>query len=379
MISPSNLERRMMCPGSELAELGLADRPGPNALEGTRKHKILELWVGWLRDGALAFPPIPHSSLPTESDLEWVRETMLPIINGALNDSRTVLAEENLSFYLNKELHMNRDGDPDRCKADLVILGNDNSSAVVYDYKFGMDVADPATDLQMISYAIGVREKYGCEEVVVVKINARFKKIIEATLTGAELDAYKIQIRKAVDDAYEDHAVRIAGEKQCKYCRARATCREREEYEAKKISNEHITSTTKEVKNVPDFLGLSPAERGAFLSALDESIVQYKELRESIEGFSIGSHEKGKPLAIDGYAIGEGRRSREWKNEIEATLLLARIARDRGADVNSIYEPQKLLSPAGAEKIFTGAPDKINIGSQAQSISGKMKLLKNKN
>lgn len=379
MISPSNLERRMLCPGSERKELGFSDTAGPNALDGIRKHKIMESWVDWLRDGATAIAGA-HLEGGGDADVKWAKEIMLPIISGALNQSRPVLPEENLSFYLQQELNMNREGDTNRCRADLVILGNeyDDYDFVVYDYKFGADVSDPGTDLQMISYAIGVRAKFGCSEVTVVKINGQKRKVMEATLSEQELDAYKIQIKKAVDDAYEDDAVRIAGEKQCKYCRARSSCPEQREYSIKKTENEHIVVTKKEVRSVSDFLELKPSERGEFLSALDESLAQFKQLRENIETFAIGSFEKDPRLVITGYDVRNGRGSREWRNEAEAVMLLSSLARDKGKSADCIYEPQKILSPAGAEKVFDGAQEKFKIASQVVPISGKLKLLKEK-
>lgn len=374
MISPSNLERRMLCPGSERAEAGRSDTSSPAALEGTRKHALLEKWASDVSNGRMA---IYNPDDAADPDVAWVRENLFPTIMGTVNSGMMdagVFPECNLSTELRHRLGMNRESDPNRCKADLVVLHGGGETPTIYDYKFGEDVADPSIDLQMISYAIGVRVKFGFTgSVNLVKMNGRHKKIIMATLTAEELDSYEIQIFEAVQKAYSEDAPREAGEKQCRYCKAKNSCPEFSKSQTAKASDPHIEP--KLVNSVTEWIELSAMQRGAFLGALDASISQYKTLRDNIENHVLSEDAKGVEVMADGYKIGKGRGGREWRNEIEATAMLTSLARDGKKDPSAIYEPQKLLSPAMAEKIFSGVVDKITIAGAVNPIPGKPKFI----
>jgi hypothetical protein len=375
MISPSNLERRMLCPGSEWAEAGRPDTSSPAALEGTRKHALLEKWARGVVNGSQAvYNP------DDDPDVAWVRGELLPTILGTaraeLMDAG-VFPECNLSTELRHRLGMNRENDPNRCKADLVVLHGGGETPTIYDYKFGEDVADPSTDLQMISYAIGVRAKFGFTgSVNLVKMNGRHRQIIMATLTAEELDSYEIQIFEAVQKTYEESAPREAGANQCRYCKAKDSCPEFAKFQAELSSNPHIQP--KLVNSVTEWIALSPMQRGAFLGALDASLSQYKILRDNIENHVLTEDFKGVAVVADGYKIGKGRGGREWRNEIEATAALTSLALGEKKDQSVIFEPQKLLSPAMAEKLFSGVTDKIMIASLVNPIPGKPKFLSSK-
>jgi hypothetical protein len=352
----------------------------------------MERWVNWVKGLPVTklqqyiennITPWPNMIPAEDEDCFWVAKQIFTVVADAviagIENDAAVMPEENLSRELFQALGMNKEEDPERCRADLLVL-HGTDSVTIYDYKFGQDLEDPATDPQMISYAIGVNERFSFSNVNVVKLNGMHRKVIAGTLSASILENYKTVISEEIKKAEKADAPRTAGKVQCKYCLARNDCPAAKAFSAAISEHEALVPVAPEkisaVKSVADFLSLTPLMRGALLSALDESLAQFKKLREDIEAWALEAGNLAD--GIYGYEIGKGRGGRAWRNEIEAASSMMLLAKENGKLEADLYEPKTLLSPAGMEKVFTGVEAKIHIASLVTPITPKQKLVRTK-
>ena len=102
-------------------------------------------------------------------------------------------------------------------------------SALIFDYKglFG-DVAESPANLQLRDYAVLVRGHFGSmHEVAVCIIQPRVSRNPELCLyREADLDRAAAEMFARIVRSNDPRSPRVAGEVQCKFCRARAVCSE---------------------------------------------------------------------------------------------------------------------------------------------------------
>lgn len=220
LISPSNFERRKLCPGSLNAEKNLPNTTSKYAEEGTMLHDRVNQFLMNNRDSTKWKEGLDNEQI--EAVLSAV-SYYDDIVNTAFETTSFHEKKFDLSF-IHKEM---KKGTVD-C---LVITPEDIH---VIDYKFGKGILVRAKDnYQLILYYLGAVNDTKVKQIlgnvkrnVHLHIAQPFRENSCWSLTDNELEFYSnIDMYKQVAiKCYSDTAERVASTKACQFCKVKATC-----------------------------------------------------------------------------------------------------------------------------------------------------------
>ena len=243
----------------------------------------------------------------------------------------------------------------------------------VHDLKYGKGVKVSATNnWQLILYALGALEfvdllGHEIETVKIVIHQVRVGEPDECTYTVDELQEMgsflkeqarvAMQIYTGVEFANKIPDVFFnPGEKQCRFCPAKADCKALEKFALSSIVDQFEDLTTadllqtqvaSEIDHVPDY----PAERFSILLKNLDLIKQWvKAVNDRAYDMMLGGVE------IPDFKLVEGRAgARKWSDEkaAEETMKSMRLKRDE------MYS-FKIITPTVAEKVLKDSPKKWN-------------------
>ncbi len=359
--SASGFEQRMLCPGSHVLQAGLPNSSSKFADWGTDAHTLAALCLTE-GNGASAYAGrILEKGNEVDDDMIQCVQTYLDYVTDVVGDDGCLIVESrvNYSSYLDV---------PEAeawGTADAIVLKGDE--IVVIDLKTGMGVEVSAErNPQMSLYALGALQSYqgiagDFTRVRMAISQPRIKKAAsEYDLSVEDLEAWgRSTARSAVascinaqtlvmtphdvprvDGAWQDTFLR-PGEKQCKFCRAKATC---------PALRAEVAQSTQPDNIIDDF-------------ADDFAPVEAKELPEQIlarclskvdliEDWckAIRAEAERRLLAgenVPGFKVVQGKRgARQWTDAtvVEATLKKMRLKLEEMYDF-------KLISPTTAEKL----------------------------
>jgi CRISPR/Cas system-associated exonuclease Cas4 (RecB family) len=209
--TPSNLHRRLLCPGSARLEKGLSDLNTSDAARGRLFHKY---WSNPNYERALL--------TPDERELLETSDRLLADVLGVLNfEAQTEFYVEQTISTLDGRLT----GTPDR-----VYIWQQRRSALVADLKSGFAVVERAElNLQLRGYAVLVTDGDRSVDRVYVSILQPRLWLPSDRVTLAQYDLSDIvkarkQIDEIIDRTEDPKAPLVAGEDQCRYCKAKLIC-----------------------------------------------------------------------------------------------------------------------------------------------------------
>ena len=223
----------------------------------------------------------------------------------------------------------------------------------VIDAKFGYTPVSEHTS-QLKRYALGARETFGhivdAERFKLAICQPKLDFIGELEMTAAELDDYAVTakacarlVRDAIelqaDPTFSDEEWNLAflnpGEKQCRWCKAKAWCPA-----LTKATDEFIEATA----DVPSMEAQALARAMDLAPLMEERV---KAVRAAVEGALV----KGE--AVPGYKLVQGRKgARAWTDEDAAEALLRQKFRLKVEEAYNL----KLISPTQAEKVLGEQP-----------------------
>jgi len=211
LTTPSNLHRRKLCPGSARMEKGCSDNDTADARRGRLFHRY---WTN---------PNYERELLtPDERDLLLRSDQLHADVLGVLNFAGmpTMHVEETITG-LNGRLT----GTP-----DLIYKWPQHNAALVEDLKSGFAVVERAElNLQLRGYAVLAADNYEPLDTVYVSIlQPRLWSPSERTTLAQynmdELLRSAQEINGIIDRTEDPKAPLVAGEDQCRYCRAKLIC-----------------------------------------------------------------------------------------------------------------------------------------------------------
>ena len=323
--------RWMACPGSVKMCDGLPDEGSSYAEEGTKAHELAALLLQW---------QVPEDKLE-DSDMKvhvlaYV-ENVRKIAGG-----NPMLVEQRVDFS-----HVLDQPD---CfgTADCIVLAQDEIQ--VHDLKFGMGVKVDATENpQLMLYALGALRDYEMlgpfKQARLVIHQVRLNHVSEWVVSIDDLHRFASQASMAAAMAmrpFEDPGADlelIPGEKQCKFCRAKAHCSALTAYVEEAVGSKFDDLDAEEITEGPERMGTNYLAHCMNAVALVEDWC--KGIRARVERELLAGN------TIDGFKLVQGRKgARKWSSEKDAEDALRRMK----LKVEQMYD-FKVISPTSAEKL----------------------------
>lgn len=368
-LSPSGAHRWMACPGSVVLEAAFPDKGSIYADEGTAAHTLAAYCLsGSMEPDAYLGEKIRVGEREFEVD-----KTMAEHVNDyvrlvrELADGKTLLVERKVPIgHLTGEKGATG-------TSDAVIIGSKDKTLIVADLKYGMGVKVDAQDNpQLMMYALGALEAYSVlaefDKVSMYIHMPRLNHVSEYHVPLENLVSFSNKVRDAAKQVelaqsldFEADPSLLAGflnpgEKQCRFCKAKATC------------PALLAEVTEVVGGSPatadEFAEFMPVNNDVevgdnYLSmAMDKvGLVEdwCKAIRAEVERRLL------QGIKVPGYKLVEGKQgNRQWVDSAQAEAAL------KGLKLKSddIFE-KKIISPTAAEKLLKKTPEKWD---QLQSL-----------
>lgn len=351
--SPSSAHRWLRCPDSINAERGLPDKVGIEAAEGTLFHSFAER--------ALLFGLDPH-------DFETGRETEIDGHTVSYNDEMIdsmyeglewiygEMADEEAQLFVEVRVEiapwtLEKGGFG---TSDVIIVFPKQRRIIVFDWKYGLVGVTPEKNDQATLYGLGVWKTIASKIFDDDPSNIRVDIMICQpripgggglwTTTMKKLLKEGENIKFAAARTYEENPPRIPGLKQCRYCKAKATCGALAKYnlELFSLKFEDLDADVETEPELPEIEDLTMERlayillhKGVFTKWLDALNTHLKAAAKRGEKIPGMKHVKGRA----------GKRT-FFENQIEEIEEI--LVEELGDEAHET----KLITPAAAEKIM---------------------------
>ena len=342
-LGASNAHRWLACAGSVKAESGLPNTSSVFALEGTTAHDLAELTLT-TSDTALDL-------FEDQEMAEFVR-VYTDYVRSLSDTADLVLIEQRVDYsdWVPKGFGT----------ADAIVLNGDTLNVV--DLKYGMGVQVYAqNNPQGMLYALGAYAEVNhiaeIKKVVITIVQPRLDHISEWSISVEDLLRWAEYATQRAEATQEDDAPRNAGEKQCRFCKAKHNCGELFRHTEKILMTEFDN-----INGLPNVDNMTDEQMGSVIAA-----------KALIDGWisAISTHVTDRLEAgagFTGYKLVEGRSTRRWYDDESAQFRLRELM---GAEKSVTT---KVISPTQAQKIL-GAKRKNEIAEMIVKPSGKPTLV----
>lgn len=356
LLSASGAHRWLSCTPSAKLEEQFPDSTSTYAEEGTLAHELCEIKVN---KALLGMPTKTYNSTlkkikgndlyQTEMDkytdeyLDYILEKV-----HSFDSPPTVIVEKKVDFssYVPEGFGT----------ADCIILGDGELHIVDFKYGKGVEVSAEYNPQTML-YALGAYLEYSflfqIEAVKMTIVQPRIGNISEYSMLVEELLEWaELIVKPKAQMAWLGNGDYTAGE-HCKFCRARASCRER--------ARKNLETENFELKKGPL---LSPDEIGEAL----KKAIDLAKWAEDLKEYALAESLKGND--IPGWKAVEGRGSRNFTDNDLAIKKL----KEAGIAEELLYE-RKQYTLAQIEKMVGTKDFKKIVGDLVVKNPGKPTLV----
>lgn len=325
----------MACPGSVALSEGIPDTSSEFADEGTDAHSLAAICLtDRIAAKELIGKVMEKGNVVTLDMANHVQNYVDYVNDVATSTGGQLLVEQRLPIS-----HLTGEDDA-HGTSDAVILTDDE--LIVIDLKFGRGVAvDAENNEQLQIYALAALREFGAmgdfKNVRVVIHQPRLNAVSEWSQPTDQLESFGVQVWNAAVGARAPGAELVPGDKQCKFCKAKATC-------------PALTARVQEEIGA-DFEAM--AEGAALITPASSSALgRALAVADLIEGWikAVRAEVESRLLAgqpIPGWKLVQGKKgNRQWtsKEEAEAVLKAMRVKHEQ------MYE-YSVISPTTAEKL----------------------------
>lgn len=291
--SASAAQADLLCPGRHLAQRGLPDTQSEDAERGTRIHAALA-------DNANMKKLSGEERDLAESCREIEKRLVAEFFGDAVFQDTRVFREQRywvrVPHHPERNVFYEHSGQPD-------VVHRRGTRALVLDYKTGpADVNDSPSNMQLRDLCVLVRGNLLVQEVGCAIIQPLDTHKPEVCLYNREsLDRAEKEMFQRVISSNTLKGVRTAGEIQCKYCKAKPSCPEYNQWAAQSLPLEQPLAKPLIQIPVTDW---TPEQRVQFCDALEPISAAFRWVEECKD------HLKGvlqaDPNAIPGWSLKPG-------------------------------------------------------------------------
>jgi len=361
ILSPSAASRWLRCPGSVSLTKDLPEESSVFAAEGTAAHALAEMCL-CLNTDTVVYLGQTVEGFIVDDDMATHVQFYVDTIR-EYSKGKDLLVEQKLPIY-----HITGETDATGT-SDAVIIDYVNNEVIIADLKYGKGVEVDAKDNeQMMLYALGAMEEYGIlldiHRVRMVIIQPRVsRKPSEWSIEVPALEEWGMWVSKQAELTRLGNAKLQVGDKQCRFCKAKANC----------------PAAHDEVARSFDVMAESETLSGDLVSqmmpVLDRIEAYCQAVRKEAEKRLLAGD------AVSGYKLVSGRRgARSWTNDVEVAKIFKDSMRLRDDEMYDF----KLISPTTAEKRLTegrwnklasyiqqsdGKPTVVPVGDKREALS----------
>jgi hypothetical protein len=323
-LSASGSAMWLNCPGSIKANTGLVDKGSAFAAEGTAAHELAEM--------CLNNDEHPSAYLGQNINGFEVDVDMVDYIGGYVEYVRSINGEH----HYEQRVDFSRWVKDGFGTADAIVL--DGKTLHCIDLKYGKGVAvDAENNSQGMLYGLGAYESFSVfeDDFDTIKIHIyqpRIHNFSEWAISLKDLLAWGDWVNERADLALSDNAPRVPGEKQCKWCKAKATCKALADY-----TNTLITAEFDDLTPSVDADKLNDDQLANVLA--HKSLIT--EWLNAVEHHALEKLEQGEK--VPGFKLVAGRSIRKWSDNAE-TILTEQLG-------DQAYN-KKLIGIGDAEKLI---------------------------
>lgn len=362
-LSPSGAHRWMRCPGSVVLEAQYPDESSSYAREGTAAHELAALV---LEDGeatAQAYVGKRIAFNDHGEDVQWpITQDMADYVDDYVKLVReraqgaTLLVERRLPIgHITGEKGATG-------TSDVVIIDHVNAEITVIDLKYGMGVRVSAEDNEQTQlYALGALEEYSVlgdfAYVSMIIHQPRLNHVSEWTIPveqllefakSASFAAGQCNLAQTIEGEDALAAFLTPGEKQCRFCKAKATCPALRAEVAEVVGGPPAATLDEFADFVPETVDMQTGDNYLPIAMAKVGMVEdwCKAVRAEVERRLLAGQ------TVDGYKLVEGKRgARKWSDadDVEQLFKSFRLRQDEMYDFT-------LISPTKAEKLFKENP-----------------------
>lgn len=336
-LSASSSDRWLACPPSAKLNTKAEDTGSDYAREGTCAHELCEYKVRRLLGEDVKNPTENLDFY--DSEMEECSENYVQYIAEILADIKQkctdpiTLVEQRLDFskYV-----------PDGFgTGDCVIVADDVLHVIDFKYGRGVEVS-AENNPQMKLYALGALELfdslYDITQIEMSIFQPRLNNISRCTITKTELLDWAENTLKPIAELAANGEGEFNAGEYCRFCKVKATCRKRAEYNLELAKYEFA---------VPDTL--EPIEIAAILSKADELASWVNDVKE----YALQQALSG--VQFDGFKVAEGRSVRKYKDEKAVAETVEKAGFNPfEQSVLGITAMTKLLGKAKFEELLSG-------------------------
>jgi hypothetical protein len=250
--------------------------------------------------------------------------------------------------------------------SDAIIIKG--SEIIIIDLKYGVGVkVDAGGNQQLMLYALGALNEYDLigdfDTVTMVIHQPRLNHVSEYSIPVSELLTFSDEVRSAADKVRSPDAALVSGEKQCKFCKAKAVC---------PALRADMAEVVGGAADVSDFADLVPQEITSetsdnYLPVAMSKVEMVEQWCKAVRAETERRLLAGQP--VTGYKLVQGRAgNRDWKDPKAVEEMMKKTFRMRDDQVYDL----KLISPTKAEKVFKENPKRwANLQEQIARSDGK--------
>lgn len=362
-LSPSGAHRWMRCPGSVVLEAQYPDESSSYAREGTAAHELAALVLEDSQTVAQDYVGKRIAFNDHGEDVVWpITQDMADYVDDYVKLVReraqgaTLMVERKLPIdHITGEKGATG-------TSDVVIIDHVNAEIVVIDLKYGMGVRVSAEENEQTQlYALGALEEYSVlgdfAYVSMIIHQPRLNHVSEWTITvdqlldfakSASFAAGQCDLAKSLDGEDALSAFLTPGEKQCRFCKAKATCPALRAEVAEVVGGSAAATPDEFAEFLPETVDMQTGDNYLPIAMAKVGMVEdwCKAVRAEVERRLLAGQN------VDGYKLVEGKRGpRKWSDadEVEQLFKSFRLRQDEMYDFS-------LISPTKAEKLFKENP-----------------------